>query len=82
MKSAPFSLELVQLQAAFNRTYAALAAPASYPAGAVELRRRLLVLSVRLRWHPFWTGPGPGRGAAARVQLRRQVRAQEGAAQW
>ncbi|MFF3489415.1 hypothetical protein ACFYXC_40220 [Streptomyces sp. NPDC002701] len=55
MKSVPFPHDLVQLQAAFNRTYAALAAP--HPAGTAELRHRLLTLSARLWWHPFWSGP-------------------------
>ncbi|WP_075268716.1 hypothetical protein [Streptomyces sp. Tue 6075] len=35
------------------------------PRHATELRRRLLLLSVRVEWHPFWSTP------AARVELRR-----------
>ncbi|MET8102263.1 hypothetical protein ABZV29_38435 [Streptomyces sp. NPDC005236] len=68
--SVSFPDELVQLQAAWNRTYDALAAPR--PAGQTVLRRRLLTLSVRLWWHPFWSYPG--RGPGARVELRNRVR--------
>ncbi|MFD5814087.1 hypothetical protein [Streptomyces sp. NPDC127038] len=71
MESAPFPDDLVQLQTAWNRTYTALAVPR--PAGQTALRRRLLALSVRLWWHPFWSQPG--RGAGARVELRNRVQA-------
>ncbi|MET8860867.1 hypothetical protein [Streptomyces sp. NPDC004579] len=66
-----FPQDLVQLEVAWCRTYDALAAPR--PAGHTALRRRLLVLSARLWWHPFWTGPG--RMPAARLELRRRARA-------
>ncbi|MFE9688079.1 hypothetical protein [Streptomyces sp. NPDC006285] len=70
MATAPFPHDLIQLQAAWNRTYAALAEP--HPAtGTAELRRRLVVLSARLWWLPFWSGPAP----AARAQPRSQARA-------
>ncbi|MET7726549.1 hypothetical protein [Streptomyces mirabilis] len=71
MESAPFPPDLVQLQAAWNRTYDALAAPRS--AANMALRRRLLLLSTRLWWHPFWSGPG--RMPGARMELRSQARA-------
>ncbi|MFE9687371.1 hypothetical protein [Streptomyces sp. NPDC006285] len=38
-----------------------------------QLRRRLVVLSARLWWHPFWSAPG--RAPAARAQLRSHTRA-------
>nr|WP_137951776.1 hypothetical protein [Streptomyces avermitilis] len=51
----------------WSRTYAALAAgPRS--AANTALRRRLLMLSARLWWHPFWSGPG--RMPAALPELR------------
>ncbi|MGW0572990.1 hypothetical protein [Streptomyces tauricus] len=79
MEHAPFPHDLIQLQAAWNRTYAALAA---HPptVGTAELRRRLVVLSSRLWWHPFWSVPG--RSSAARAQLRTQARAVHGDASW
>ncbi|MFE9684060.1 hypothetical protein [Streptomyces sp. NPDC006285] len=78
MKPGPFPHDLIQLQAAFNRTYDALAAP--HPASAhtahAQLRRRLVVLSARLWWHPFWSAPH-------RVPVTRaQVRTDEEVAQW
>ncbi|GHA09135.1 hypothetical protein GCM10010372_05720 [Streptomyces tauricus] len=71
MEQAPFPHDLIQLQVAWNRTYAALAAPRP-TAGHAELRRRLVVLSTRLYWHPFWSGPG--RTPAARARLRIHAR--------
>ncbi|MER5296099.1 hypothetical protein ABT382_29155 [Streptomyces pharetrae] len=44
--------DLVQAQAAWNATHQALAAP--HPRDTTALRRRLLLLSVRLWWHPYW----------------------------
>ncbi|MFF0001594.1 hypothetical protein [Streptomyces avermitilis] len=72
MESAPFHHDLVQLQAAWNRTYDALAAEPR-PTANTALRRRLLMLSARLWWHPFWSGPG--RMPAALPELRSQARA-------
>ncbi|MFG2386034.1 hypothetical protein [Streptomyces avermitilis] len=72
MESAPFPHDLVQLQAAWNRTYAALAAEPR-PTANTALRRRLLMLSTRLWWHPFWSGPG--RMPAVLPELRSQARA-------
>ncbi|MGW5930896.1 hypothetical protein ACWF2L_32380 [Streptomyces anulatus] len=40
---------------------------------ATELRRRLLMLSTRIEWHPFCSTPD-GWTPAARVELRRQTR--------
>jgi hypothetical protein len=62
--------DLVRLQAAWYRTYDALAAPR--PARTTALRRRLYALSVRLRWHPYWTRTAAV--PAARAELRRQAR--------
>ncbi|AEY94134.1 hypothetical protein SHJG_p1003 (plasmid) [Streptomyces hygroscopicus subsp. jinggangensis 5008] len=66
-----FPDDLVQTQAAWNATYAALAAPR--PRDTTALRRRLLLLSVRLRWHSYWeTVPSV---PAARCELRQLARA-------
>ncbi|MCX5357612.1 hypothetical protein OG864_02500 [Streptomyces sp. NBC_00124] len=62
--------DLVCLQAAWYRAYDALAAPR--PARTTALRRRLYALSVRLRWHPYWTRTAAV--PAARAELRRQGR--------
>ncbi|MFL1897833.1 hypothetical protein ACJWDR_01900 [Streptomyces tauricus] len=71
MEQALFPHDLIQLQMAWNRTYAALAAPRP-TAGHAKLRRRLVLLSARLYWHPFWSGPG--RTPAARARLRIHAR--------
>jgi hypothetical protein len=61
----------VQTQHARNATYAALAAPR--PSDTTALRRRLLLLSGRLWWHPYWdTVPSV---PAARSELRQLARA-------
>ncbi|MEG9551675.1 hypothetical protein V5N34_26740 [Streptomyces baarnensis] len=52
----------------WHATYRALAAPR--PRRTTELRRRLLMLSVRIHWHPFWSTPASWT-PAARVELRR-----------
>ncbi|MFE2462974.1 hypothetical protein [Streptomyces sp. NPDC059402] len=71
MDAIGFPDDLVQTQAAWNAPYDALAAPR--PRGTTALRRRLLLLSVRLWWHPFWkTAPSV---RAARSELRQMVRA-------
>ncbi|MFD7232105.1 hypothetical protein [Streptomyces sp. NPDC059881] len=70
MAQSLFPDDLVQAQADWFRTYAALGAPG--PRDTAALRRRLLRLSVRVLLHPFWS-TGPGRSPAARVELRRQV---------
>ncbi|MFF7977038.1 hypothetical protein [Streptomyces sp. NPDC007905] len=62
--------DLVQTQAAWNATYAALAVP--HRRDTIALRRRLLRLSVRLWRHPYWntarTVP------TARTELRQLAR--------
>ena len=65
--------DLVCLQAAWYRTYDALAVPR--PARTTVLRRRLYVLSVRLRWHPYWSRTAVA-VPAARAELRRRGREQ------
>ncbi|MDX3055969.1 hypothetical protein PV394_12600 [Streptomyces sp. NE06-03E] len=80
MESFPFPDDLVRAQREWHDTYRALALPR--PRRATELRRRLLALSVRIHWHPFWSTP-PGRTPAARVVLRQRTgegRRTEGAA--
>ncbi|MFJ8602504.1 hypothetical protein ACIREM_28110 [Streptomyces shenzhenensis] len=61
---------MIELQAEWQLTYAALAVPR--PVHTAVLRRRLQVLSGRLLFHPYWSGPGV---PAARVELRRWARA-------
>ncbi|MER5880131.1 hypothetical protein ABT119_29945 [Streptomyces sp. NPDC001910] len=75
MESATFPHDLAHLQAAWNSTYDALAAPCPSTANTA-LRRRLIRLSTRLWWHPYWSGPG--RDPAARQELRARGRATEG----
>ncbi|MEU2770804.1 hypothetical protein ABZ628_29280 [Streptomyces diastaticus] len=71
MDPKDFPDDLVQTQAAWNTTYDALAAPR--PRDTTVLRRRLLLLSGQLWWHPYWmTVPSL---PAARSELRRLVRA-------
>ncbi|MFD9099107.1 hypothetical protein [Streptomyces collinus] len=75
MDATSFPDDLVQTQAAFHATYAALAAP--HRGDTTALRRRLLRLSVRLWWHPYWdTTPSV---PAARMELRQLARAREAA---
>ncbi|MFJ5779834.1 hypothetical protein [Streptomyces sp. NPDC093094] len=70
MDVTDFPDDLVQTQAAWNATYQELAAPR--PRDTTALRRRLLLLSVRLRWHPYWeTVPAV---LAARSELRHLAR--------
>ncbi|CAL9278927.1 hypothetical protein [Streptomyces sp. SudanB135_2055] len=71
MDATDFPDDLVQTQAAWNATYDALAAPR--PRDTTALRHRLLRLSVRLWWHPYWkTAPSV---SVARTELRQMVRA-------
>lgn len=65
-----FPSDLIQLQADWQRTYAALAVPR--PARTTTLRRRLHSLSGQLLLHPYWSSPD--RLPGARVELRRQAR--------
>ncbi|MFC9057255.1 hypothetical protein ACFTXB_04255 [Streptomyces sp. NPDC057074] len=72
MDAIDFPDDLVQTQAAWNATYQALAAPRPRDT-TTALRHRLLRLSVRLWWHPYWkTAPSV---PAARTDLRQLVRA-------
>ncbi|MGP4110279.1 hypothetical protein ACTWP5_05100 [Streptomyces sp. 4N509B] len=64
-----FPDDLIRAQREWHATYRALAAPGRH--GTTVLRRRLLRLSTRIWWHPYWrTAPG---AAASRVALRRQA---------
>ncbi|MDA4891927.1 hypothetical protein PFZ55_34120 [Streptomyces sp. MS2A] len=66
MDEAVFPDGLAQTKPPGNATYDALAAPC--PRDTTALRHRLLRLSVRLWWHPYWkTGPSV---PAARTELR------------
>lgn len=71
----PFPLDLVQTQTAWSTTYRALAAVGP-GAGTTVLRRRLLRLSTRLWWHPYWTTAEAG--PAARADLREHARGGSG----
>ncbi|MFJ3728265.1 hypothetical protein ACIPYQ_37640 [Streptomyces sp. NPDC090045] len=72
MTSVHFPDDLIDLQAAWLRTYADLARQ-SAQTGTTTLRRRLIALSCRIEAHPFWAVPG--RSRAVRVELRRRARA-------
>ncbi|UXY24137.1 hypothetical protein N8I84_39695 [Streptomyces cynarae] len=72
MEHAPFPRDLIEVQADWQRTYAALAVPRPVHTTAL---RRLQILSGRLLFHPYWSGPG--RMPTARGELRRQARALE-----
>lgn len=52
MDATDFPADLMQTQAAWNASCQALAAPR--PRDTTVLRRRLLRLSLRLWWHPYW----------------------------
>ncbi|MDX2922340.1 hypothetical protein [Streptomyces sp. NE06-03C] len=68
MDRYPFPDDLIDAQREWHAAYRALAAPR--PRHTAELRRRLLLLSVRIEWHPWWSTPA-GWSPAARVELRR-----------
>ncbi|MFI8497801.1 hypothetical protein ACIGFK_04770 [Streptomyces sp. NPDC085524] len=71
MTSLHFPDDLLDLQAAWLRTYADLSRqPAN--ASTTALRRRIITLSCSIAAHPFWAVPD--RSAAARVELRRRAR--------
>ncbi|MFF8381577.1 hypothetical protein ACF07V_36380 [Streptomyces sp. NPDC015661] len=69
MESDIFPYDLVRTQRAWADTYAQLANVGN--GSTTVLRRRLLRLSVRLWWHPYWATPAGG--PAARVALREFV---------
>ncbi|MGW6286963.1 hypothetical protein [Streptomyces sp. NPDC055107] len=71
MERFPFPDDLIRAQREWHDVCRALAEPR--PRHTTELRRRLLHLSVRIHWHPFWSTPD-GWTPAARVELRRQTR--------
>ncbi|MFF4105425.1 hypothetical protein [Streptomyces sp. NPDC001903] len=72
MTSIHFPDDLINLQAAWLRTYTDLARQ-PVQASTTTLRRRLITLSCSIAAHPFWTVPG--RSPAAWVELRRRARA-------
>ncbi|ONK11665.1 hypothetical protein [Streptomyces sp. MP131-18] len=72
MTLSDFPRDLVRDQRDWNRTYAALAQAG--PVGQTSLRRRLIRLSARLAFHPFWNADRP---SATPAELRHQVRVQE-----
>lgn len=68
MESFPFPDDLLRAQQAWHAAYRELAAPR--PRHTTVLRRRLLKLSVRIQWHPFWATlpaafPRPGWSSGA-----------------
>ncbi|MEU9200412.1 hypothetical protein ACLQ2N_02190 [Streptomyces sp. DT224] len=71
MDAPIFPTDLIQAQHELHATYDALAAPSQH--GNTALRRRLLLLSARIWWHPFWNTRPAGR-TADRSELRRQAR--------
>ncbi|WNI20098.1 hypothetical protein [Actinacidiphila sp. ITFR-21] len=73
MGQLPFPHDLLQAQIAWHRAYAALADAPAGPHTTAQ-RRRLLRLSVRVFWHPYWSDPP---SPARREELRRQARALE-----
>ncbi|WP_331754405.1 MULTISPECIES: hypothetical protein [unclassified Streptomyces] len=77
MDAPTFPADLIQAQRDLNATYDALATPRQHCNTA--LRRRLLLLSARIWWHPFWNTRPPGR-PTDRTELRRQARGDRRAA--
>ncbi|MFF8835891.1 hypothetical protein [Streptomyces sp. NPDC015130] len=74
MERTPFPHDLIRTQTAWAETYAALARAGT--GSTTALRRRLLQLSVRLWWHPYWDTPSVG--PADRVALRELVHTDRG----
>ncbi|MFF3876052.1 hypothetical protein [Streptomyces sp. NPDC001978] len=72
MDSTDLPDDLVQMQRAWNAAYEALAASPSCDT-STALRRRLLRLSVRLWWQPYWKSVPSV--PAARAELRQLARA-------
>ncbi|MFJ2854333.1 hypothetical protein [Streptomyces rubiginosohelvolus] len=70
MDRCTFPADLIDAQREWHAAYRALAAPR--PRHATELRRRLLLLSVQIEWHPWWSTPA-GWSPAARGELRRMT---------
>ena len=72
MAHTTFPPDLIETQRDWIRTYEALA---GLPLHTTALRRRLQGLSTQLASHPFWDTRA-GRAPAARMELRRHVRAE------
>ncbi|MFI8200909.1 hypothetical protein ACIF6K_31050 [Streptomyces sp. NPDC085942] len=68
MHRYPFPDDLIAAQREWHAIYRALAV--ARPGRATQLRRRLLHLSVRIHWYPWWS-TSAGWSPAARVELRR-----------
>ncbi|MFE5406111.1 hypothetical protein ACFQ9Z_33015 [Streptomyces sp. NPDC056580] len=62
----------MQIQAAWNPTHDALAAPR--PRDTTVLQRHMLLLSVRLWWHSYWESASSV--SPARFELRQLARVQ------
>jgi hypothetical protein len=73
MAQPAYPLDLVRDQRAWNRAYEALAT-ARPGTSTTVLRRRLLRLSCRIAFHPWWT---ESRSATTWAQLRHDVLAYE-----
>lgn len=69
MRCPTFPEDLIAAQSAWDRTYRALADPAQHER-TTALRRRLLELSARVWWHPYWRTAGPGHRVALRMRAR------------
>ncbi|MER6914025.1 hypothetical protein ABT354_20320 [Streptomyces sp. NPDC000594] len=65
--------DLVLLQRAWYDTYARLVSGA--PDGRTVLRRRLLKLSARIQWHPYWRTVPAGTVSVRRSRVRALARA-------
>ncbi|MGW7433328.1 hypothetical protein ACWGIN_27785 [Streptomyces sp. NPDC054861] len=74
MRQHPFPDDLTAAQRSWARAYEELARPGT--ARTTVLRRRLLRLSGRVYFHPFWDQPRPP--AAGRFELLHLVRAERG----
>ncbi|MCX4405659.1 hypothetical protein OG840_29665 [Streptomyces sp. NBC_01764] len=69
MRCSAIPEDLVAAQCAWERTYRSLADPANRQR-TTALRRRLLELSVKVWWHPYWQQAGTGQRAALRSSAR------------
>lgn len=69
MRCSALPTDLIASQYAWERTYRSLADPANWQQ-TTALRRRLLELSARVWWHPYWEQAGTGQRAALRFSVR------------
>ncbi|MET9507726.1 hypothetical protein ABZX62_04465 [Streptomyces flavidovirens] len=69
MRCSAFPEDLIAAQSAWERTYRSLAAPVHRERTTV-LRRRLLELSVQVRWRPYWREARTGQRVALRTAVR------------